>query len=245
MSKKKKTPRPKIIMWDLETTNLNANYGYILCGGWKELGVGKAKCKNITQFPQFKKKRTNDRDLVIHLRDVLSEADMWVTWYGSRFDVPYLNSRLLYHGEDPLPPIPHIDGWRVARWKMKLNSNRLQSVTQFLGLEEKTPILPQMWIDAMAGDRRAIRYVVEHCLQDVVVLEQVYERIKPLITDHPNVNMVTGTPRACPVCGSISIQKRGWNVAKVRRSQRYHCQACGAWSRGRPEKHPRADIEVR
>lgn len=223
--------KAKIILWDIESTNLSGNFGYILCIGWKFLGEKKTNLISIADFPLFDKDPTNDKMVVKEAAKVLSEADMWVTHYGQRFDVPFVNARLLYHKLDPLPPIPHVDTWRIARYKMKLNSNRLATIAAFFGLEEKTPLSGPIWIKAMAGHISAIRYVERHCKQDVVVLEQVYEKIKSLTTTHPNVNLVEGKKDSCPICGEHKLQKRGFTFARTRKYQRYSCTACGGWSR--------------
>src|SRR5688572_12339900 len=102
-------PKAKIVHWDLETTNLNANFGFILCGCVKETGKP-IKTVAITDFPRYKADPTNDKDVCKALAKLVSEADIWSTWYGARFDVPFLNSRLIYHGEPPLQPTPHVDG---------------------------------------------------------------------------------------------------------------------------------------
>lgn len=223
----------KLIAWDLECSNLNASFGYILCAGYKELGSNKTHVISITDFKEdFQRDPTNDRNVVKAIADVLSKADMWITWYGGGFDIPYLNSRLLYHKLPVLPRVPHVDGWRVARGQMKMHSNRLASVSSFLGVEEKTPLNGPIWIRASAGHKPSIKYVVQHCRQDVVVLEQVYNIIKPLAITHPNVGLMNGLTHACPKCGiEGKMQKRGSYVAKTRVCQRVHCQNCGSWSR--------------
>ena len=222
--------QPKIISWDIECTNLNANFGYMLCMGYKQLGASKARCISITDFPEFKKDPTNDYYLVKASADALRDADMWITWYGGRFDLPYLQSRLVYHGLPILPPVQHVDGWRIAKYKMKLNSNRLASVTGFLGLADKTPLTGPIWIRAAAGHKPSVKYVVEHCLQDVEVLEQVYNKIKPLMTNHPGLGVMLGKTIACPVCGADDLQRRGFHMTRLRKYQRFQCQKCGAWS---------------
>jgi len=222
--------KPRIILWDIECTNLNANFGYMLCLGYKYLGDPKTHVISITDFPAFRKDPTNDYYIVKAAGEVLSAADMWITWYGSRFDVPYIQSRLVYHKLPILPPVPHVDGWRIAKYKMRLNSNRLASVTGFLELEEKTPLTGPIWIRAAAGHKPSVKYVVDHCLQDVRVLEQVYNRIKPLMTSHPGMGILEGKLVACPVCGSDKVQRRGYHVTRVRKYHRFQCQKCGAWS---------------
>jgi uncharacterized protein YprB with RNaseH-like and TPR domain len=234
----------KVLLWDIECTNLRANYGYILCIGWKELDAKKVSCPTIVDFPRFKRDPTNDKDLIKFAASELSKADLWVTHYGSRFDVPYVNSRLLFHGMKPMPPIPHIDTWRIARYKMALNSNRLATISEFLTTkDEKTALLSPQWIKAAAGHKPSIRYVKDHCVKDVLVLEEVYKKIRPLATTHPNLNIVTDIADGCPICGTVGkMQKRGYTIARTSKSQRYQCRDCGGWSRGRPVRAKNVEI---
>lgn len=238
--------KPKIIGWDLEATNLTANFGYILCFGYKVFGEGKPRIISITDFPLFKKDCTNDREVVKAAAEILSTADAWCTWYGKGFDVPLLNSRLIFHGMKPLPPVPHIDGWWIARFKMRLNSNRLATVSAFLEVSEKTPLTGPKWIRAAAGHKPSIKYVTEHCAQDVVVLEEVYTRIRPLCSGHPNMALIVRDPDACPVCAvSGKMQKRGFSVTPTTINQRYQCQSCGAWSKAPLPKEERFTVKIR
>ncbi len=224
----------KIILWDIEATNLKADFGYMLSFGYKELGEKEAHVVSIADFPRFKTDPTNDKDVVRAAVRILESADMWVTWYGKRFDVPYVNSRMLLHGMKPLPPVPHVDGWFISKFKLKLHNNRLASASYFLGLEEKTPLNGPIWIRASAGHKPSIKYVNKHCKQDVIVLQQVYEKLRPLMTTHPNLTLISAGEAQCGTCGSASkLQKRGFYMALSRRYQRYHCQTCGGWSHGR------------
>lgn len=223
---------PKIKLWDIEATNLNADFGVILSVSVKDLGQSKIRNYNIGQYKSFDKDRTNDKALLEEAYKDLADADMWVTWFGTYYDIPMFNTRLIEHKLDPLPKVAHVDGWMIARKKMKLHSNRLASVQNFLDLEEeKTPLKGPIWIRAAAGYKDAIKYVVEHNNQDCVVLEQVYDRIKGLCDFHPNVNiMVDGNTANCPICGSKNMQMRGKTITKTGYRQRYQCTSCGGWS---------------
>lgn len=235
MLKPETTRKPNVVLWDLESTNLNADFGYLLCFGYKRLGDKETKVIDITQFPRFKTDPTNDKDLIIAASKILSEADAWVTHYGGGFDIPMLNSRLLYHGLKPLPPITNIDTWRIARYKMHLHSNRLASVSAFLECENKTPLSGPIWIKASAGHRPSIKYVVGHCRQDVVVLENVYKKIRCLHAQHPNLGLVGNRIDTCPKCGVFGkMQSRGSQIARTSVHPRFQCQSCGGWSTGKP-----------
>lgn len=227
--------QPRILFWDLETSDLNGNWGTVLCAGFKFKGE-KPKIISTLDYPKaFKKDPTNDYYVIKDFYEVLVSADMWVTWYGGGFDVRMFNTKLAEHKLPALPPIPHVDGWKIAKFKLKFNSNRLATVSQFLEVEEKTPVKGKIWKRAIAGHRPSLKYIIEHCYQDVVVLEEVYERIKYFAPEyHPNFNLITGQHDACPTCGVAGkMQKRGIHHAKTSMYQRYHCQACGAWCRSR------------
>lgn len=226
--------QPRILFWDIESTGLVANFGRMLCFGYKYLGDPKTHVISVTDFKKpFLHKHHNDYHVVEAAKRVLEQAGAWCTWYGSRFDVPFVQTRLLKHGLTPLPsPFPHIDGWRIARDKLKLSSNRLASVSDFLGLEDKTPLNGEIWNNASAGDPKAIKYVVEHCRQDVVVLEQAYLKLRPLITSHPVLRKLdTDSQNPCAVCGEENTKiKRGKRVAVNKVYQQYQCRGCGHWS---------------
>lgn len=233
----------RLIVFDIEASNLNANFGYTICMGWKVLGEKKTNVIKISDFPLFEKSCTNDREVVKAAKKVLENADGWVGWYSRYYDECFINTRLLAHRQTPLPPMGncHIDAWRIARYRMKLNSNRLDTVSKFLGVEEKTPLSGPIWIKAQAGHKPSLNYVYKHCVQDVLVTEQVYNLIKPLSTTHFNIRAVDGTS-GCTICGSTKLQKRGFRYAKVSKTQRYQCSDCGGWSSGKPQN---LGLEVR
>lgn len=226
----------KILIFDIEATNLAANFGRMLCFGWKWLDEKQTYVKSITDYPKrFANDPTDDRELVAHAKEVLESADIWVTWFGTYFDVPFIQTRLLAHRFTPLPPTAHEDGWKTARYCLKLNNNRLKTVSEFLGVEEKTPLLPVMWVRAAAGHKKSIDYVKQHCKQDVIVLEEVHKLISPWIKQPANVLIPTAAVNGtkvwgCPRCGGTKLQKRGLMIAKTSYRQRYQCVSCGGWS---------------
>ena len=227
-----------IIIFDIETTNLKANFGHILCFGYKELGKKRTKVLSISDYPSaFAKDPTNDYLLCKDISKILSDADAWITWYGIRFDVPFIQTRLLDHGLPTIPNTPHIDGWRTARYKMCLNNNRLATVQSFLELPDaKTAICPKNWRKAIAGNKSAIKYVRDHCKYDVLVLEQAYEKIRPLVVNHPNLNLLNKTEKCCSYCGSKNLRYKGEVIAHTRIYDRYHCLDCNSYPRARSAK---------
>ena len=226
--------KTRVILWDLECSNLKANFGYLLSGAWKVLGEKKVHCISIADSKTFDRDPTNDKILCKELLKSLEGADIWVAHFGKWFDRPFLNTRLLGHGLPPLPPIPLVDTWKVSKDNLRLNSNRLATIAAWAGVEEKTALDGGIWVKGMAGHKPSIRYIVKHNIQDVIVLEQVYEKIKCLSTTHPNVNILDDRPDSCPICGGGPLHKRGKTIARVGYKVRYQCRECGGWSSGPP-----------
>jgi uncharacterized protein YprB with RNaseH-like and TPR domain len=231
---------PKVLIWDIESGSLNADFGVILCIGWKWLGQKKTHLIKITDNPGYDKDRTDDSQVCKDFVKILEQADLQVTWYGKRFDEPFLRSRLIYHGiQGNLPPIPHWDGWETARKELKLSYNRLVKLEDFLDLgEKKSPVSGRIWLKAVGGDRKSLKYIFDHCVADVLVLEEAYLKLRPYTRlNRPNLSAIKGRP-ACPACGEEGrLQSRGYQKNLLTRWRRYQCQACGAWCKA-PEKHP-------
>lgn len=229
MTKVPARKEPRILFWDIEATNLSAPFGTILCIGYKWLGEKKVYIPTIMDFS--KDKRLSDKGLVQHFAEIYNSADYTVGHYALRYDKPMISSKLIKYGLPPLRPIPLIDTWWVARRELKMHSNRLQAIAEYLDTKtSKTPITFDDWLQAAAGDKKAIKSVVSHCKADVLVLEEVFIKLRPLMKEEPArgllVNSKVGT---CISCGSTHLQRRGWRVALSRRYRQLHCQDCGKW----------------
>lgn len=228
--------KTRVDAWDLECSALNANGGVILCCSIVDVAnPKKAKTFRIDKYKGYRKDTLNDKGLVTDLVEYLNESDAWVTYYGARFDVPFLTTRVVHwnsQGANIAYPanVPHIDLWRTARNKLKLHSNRLASVTQFLGHGDKTPLDLPVWLRAAGGHKPSLDYIIEHCEVDATILADCYLTLLPLIGAHPHIGLLEGEGRAsCSNCGSPSTHKRGvyTTVASVR--QRLSCTECGHW----------------
>lgn len=222
----------KILAYDIEASNLSADFGIVLTFGSKIVGEGRVEVLNILDYPG-KDLIAQERNLLRDISNRMLSVDVWLGHYAMYYDLPFINSRLLYHGLPILPPnFPQIDTWRISRNRLKLRNNRLNTIQDFLKLpSEKNAIKPEQWIRALGGHRPSMAYIVEHNRRDVLVLEEAYERLKSLVLDHPNRGLVDGRG-GCTVCGSKKIQKRGTHITRTRKYQRYQCQDCGAWSKG-------------
>lgn len=193
--------------------------------GFKVLGEKTPLVISIKDFPG--QSIWDEKPLLKEVYKLLSDADMWTTYYGVRFDVPFLQAKFLEYGMPVLPPIPHKDLYFTVKSNLKISRKSLQNVGYYLGLSnEKTPVEGKIWKKAMCGDAAALRYIVAHCKADVLVLEELYERLRPLIRMHPRVNGLAG----CRFCGEEKLQRRGRIITHLKKEkQRVWCKACGGW----------------
>ena len=226
----------KIAHLDLECSNLNADWGVIICAciKWDD-GQSKGKLQSFRMTDYEQEDIMDDSGVCMDVRDALDKADMWVSWYGSKFDVPYLQARLLKHKQHTASTMtPHIDLWRTSRYQLKLSSNRLANVERFFSLRAgKTAIDQGVWIKAISGHKPSMAQVVKHCREDVKMLEEMYHILLPLIKGHPNIELFKDDPSIllfCPKCGSGHLQKFGYKITKTGKYQRWQCQDCGSIS---------------
>lgn len=231
----------KILVFDIEASNLQANFGTTLCVGYKWVGKKRVHILGLDDFNEVCeccnriKNPSDDKELVSRFAEVMAQADAMVSWYGKGFDIPFLQTRLLAWGLPPLPPVPHIDGCRdIAQKHLKLHSNRLAVVQEFLGLKDaKTPLTPEHWTKARNGELSGLRYVEEHCRKDVLVLEEAYLKLRQLMPRHPNVALMENYKNGCPTCGGQNLvahdKRQGGYVTGTRGYSMLQCKDCGVW----------------
>jgi uncharacterized protein YprB with RNaseH-like and TPR domain len=169
----------RIASLDLETTNFVADAGLILTWALHFPATGEIKYGCITKKEM--EAGTFDKRIIKELLEELAQVDVILTYYGTGFDIPFLRSRVLYWGLQ-MPTygsIHHFDLFYAARSLFKLHRKSLDAVTVFLGIQGKTHLLLDVWNRARYGDKKALEYVLEHNKQDVEILSQLWERVKP------------------------------------------------------------------
>jgi uncharacterized protein YprB with RNaseH-like and TPR domain len=219
--------KAKVLLFDIECTHLKADFGTILCIGYKWLGKKKVYIPAITDYKGWKKHPWDDKKLVSDFKKILEEADMWVTYYGKGFDVPYLQAKCLEHDLGILPNCPHVDLYFTVKSNLALSRKSLDNVSKYLNLEnKKTPVTGGAWKRAMCGDKKSIKYVIDHCDADVLILEEAYLKMRGLVRTHPRV----GGLGVCRTCGEDRLQSRGYRINNLQqRRRRIQCQICNSW----------------
>jgi DNA polymerase III epsilon subunit-like protein len=165
-------------VFDLETTNLNADFGVVLCGVVLPAD-GEPKVFRADKYATWRRHRSDDSQVVKAIVAELEKWDIWIAHNGQFFDVPFLRTRLALHRLPPLATAKLLDPCLLARRKLKMSFNSLERLASFLGVNTKTEVDSQMWLKAsLDGDKDAMTYIVDHCVQDVITLEKVVGAIK-------------------------------------------------------------------
>ena len=167
----------KIGFLDIETSNLHATFGIMLSYSIKEKGTDNIYCRVITANEL---RTCLDKKVVASCVRDMQRFDRVITFYGTKFDLPFIRTRALALGLDfpDYGEMYHKDIYYVARNKLRLHSNRLDAVCRALfGDTTKTRIEPGHWIQALMGKKEALDYILEHNKQDVIELERVYDTL--------------------------------------------------------------------
>lgn len=174
---------------------------------------------------------SSPKKMIKRIHKLLNEADVVVHYYGSRFDLPVLNREFLIYGFSPPAPYKSLDLLTTVRRKFKFVSNKLDYVSERLGLGKKHETNFQLWVDCMRKDPDAWKIMKQYNIQDVLLLEKLYERLKPWISNHPNIGLYQSNSLVCPTCGGTHHHKRGYAHSQSRVYQRHVCKSCGTWFR--------------
>jgi hypothetical protein len=188
---------------------------------------------------------TNDYDMVKEMRDLLDECDIVVAFNGIRFDVPVINARILYHGLAQPSPYKIIDPMTIAKKQFRFSSNSMDAIAAYFNLDRKLKHAGfSLWKRAVAGEQEAIDEMLEYNIQDVVILEQVYLKLRPWSTTLPSLAVIK-EENCCPCCGSTDIKPTDkFHITNVSKYPLFVCDSCGKFHRSRVNVLKRSDIGV-
>lgn len=254
---------PRVILLDIETSPI---MGYtwgtydqnvlkvlenskIISVAWKELHDEEVQVKALADYRGYKGGELDDEKLVRQVWDVLDTADIVIAHHGDAFDLKKLNARFIFYGLNAPSHYDTIDTLKVAKKFFAFDGNSLNALGEYLNEGKKIENGGfGLWVRCMAGDKKAWQTMKDYNAQDVILLEKVYLRLRPFMSNHPNLNLVVGDPskdgQVCGSCLSTNTIRRGFSVLKTGRKQRYQCQDCGSWSVGAFEKTVKSLLPV-
>lgn len=192
----------------------------LLCYGFKFDG----------EDTQVVDERVGREEMLLSLWNELDRADMLVSYNGQSFDTPKVNSEFMQIGLPPPSPYKEIDLYRQIKSKAKFYSGKLDFVAERIisARKEETGGF-RLWKEVLAGDEAAWGTMRKYQKQDVDLLVELFEEVRPwLRLPHP----VEQGDAKCRNCGSHNLERRGYARTLNGTYQRYNCRSCGSWTRG-------------
>lgn len=239
---------PNILLLDIETAPIRAytwglwkqNVGlnqidrdwYLLSAAWKILGHKHVQI--VGDMSTEKYHQTQERDILSGLHRALDWADIVIGHNAKQFDLGKINAKFIEYGFSPPSPYRVVDTLVEAKKHFNLTSNKLDYLANLLGFGNKIKTDFDLWKGCMQGDEKSWEKMLKYNKKDVLLLEKVYLKMRPWMTNHPNVGVYhEDGDTHCPKCNSTNIQWRGYAVTNLSRFKRFQCTDCGAWGRSR------------
>ena len=240
----------KILLFDIEygptsayvyqfyRQNISENqiieHGYML--SWSAMWYGDAEEKIIYEEARTRKQ---EKKLVKSLFKLLEEADVAVGHNLKRYDMKMTKGRGLVHGLPPLKQPKMVDTLSLCRREFRLPRNSLSAVAEYLGVTKKSEHKEYpgftLFIECLKDAKSpAWEVLQEYNKQDVVVLKEIYEKLRGHDTQSPNLGLFKfDTRNVCPKCGSSELQPVAPIATNMQVYSGYRCKNCGGISRSR------------
>ena len=237
-------PEPRILVFDIETApslayiwkcydeNISPSQmrSHTVLLSWAAKWLGEEKV-----MVDSTEKDKDDRRVCETIWNLFNEADIVVAHNGKAFDSRTLNTRWLQLGLKPPSPYKVVDTLMMAKAVFRFGINKLDYIAQFLGVGKKTEHEGfDLWTKCMVGDPDAWNRMREYNINDVLILEEIYLRMRAWDKKHPNVSLMYMDERKrCTVCGSQNItliKQMSYTSAQAYTS--YQCDNCGHIMRG-------------
>lgn len=171
----------------------------------------------------------DDKDMLKQFLIVANEADELVAHYGDKFDLKWFQGRCLMHDFSPLPDYKTVDTQVIASRRFSLNSTKLDYLGKVLVGKQKLDAPYSLWKQiTIEDDGDALEQLLEYCMHDVVLLEEVYHKIASYHPPKSHAGVLHGGPKwSCPYCTSINIgRSKVRTTAKGTIQHQMKCHTC-------------------
>lgn len=227
--------------------NLRPQYQLSNVYTWQGTGeyhfIGQAQDPNYIPDNFYRKPRpTQDRWVLAQMWHLFDMADILVAHNGNKFDIPFVQGRMMYYDIAPPTPTASIDTLALVKKHARFASNRLGDLgTHLLHKTKVSHMGMATWLGCMEGNEEMWALMERYNLQDVVLLEELLDLLQPWIgrTKYlplPNPNATDkDRPVICPKpgCGgtNLHIKKYLPPTSSGLRYRQFECQKCGGYCR--------------
>lgn len=186
----------KILLLDIETTpmqvytwglwdqNIGINqiikHTEMMCFGAKWLGKKQVTFKSAHHHGK--------QEMLETLHKMMDEADILVGWNSAAFDHKHIRREFLEAGLAPPSETKDLDLMSIVKANFLFPSNKLDYVAQKLGVGAKVKHSGfELWIDCMDGKDKAWREMKKYQIQDVELLDKLYNVLLPWLPGKTSV----------------------------------------------------------
>lgn len=144
----------------------------------------------------------DDRPIIEQFAEIISTADEVIGHNSDNFDIKWFRTRCIFHGVNVSPFITSIDTLKESRRGFRFNSNRLDYIGKFLNIGGKMETSFDLWKKIEQENcKKSMDKMVRYCKNDVLLLESVYQKMKPYIKVKTNCAVKYGrSVVTCPEC---------------------------------------------
>lgn len=181
--------------------------------------------------------RDGHREMTLAMWDMLSEADIVVTYNGEKADLPWMRNEFKFHGLGLPAPYKSVDLIKTNRKQFNLESRSLQYFGEFLGkggkLDSGGAPLVRRLLEGTGTERDWKQYRTYN-RRDTELTENIYLDLIGYIVDQPHIGLLSAdeNQRRCAHCGSAQLDLwRKPTYAYVRMYELYRCSACLGWNK--------------
>ena len=179
----------------------------------------------------------HERDVMLeNAWNLINEADALISYNGKRHDTPHINTEFLLAGLRPPTPVIQTDLYQVMKKIFKFQQNKLDFVSQQLGIGAKLAHEGyDLWEACMDGDSKAWAKFKKYNISDIHLTESLYWEVLPWIPQymHPNPALYGSSGQVCGICGSNKLTLDTNYMTTVSAYPGFVCQNCGKYNRGK------------
>ncbi len=171
-----------------------------------------------------------DKKMLEKFIKVMNEAGEILGHNSINFDEKWVRTRCLFHNIPMFPSYQSLDTLRLARSGFRFNSNRLDYIGKYLNLGEKMDNGGlRTWKEIVLNNSQvAMDRMVKYCKKDVLLLENIYKRLKRYTHHKTHIGVIMGKGKcSCPECGSdkTHVSKTRYSATGAVKKQ-LECKSC-------------------
>lgn len=172
--------------FDIEFTDLAANFGFVTCWSIKPRGSKKIVTHSITQKDILSGKF--DKVIMEKFLVEMDNYDLLVGYYSSCADLPYLRARCLANGLGfvPYKTKNHLDLYFALRGKVAIRGKSLKNMTNFLGITGKVDLTNDEWFSAKVANPKVMKKLISRNQYDCIILEELHKKYENLVAFNRN-----------------------------------------------------------